>query len=251
MTAPQPGRACPVDLDYPEPQPASLDLSSIIGHGRRIRRRRMLSSIGAVLAACLAAASVIAGARDFSIRPFPGQASPPAAPSAGPIDAQVAEDPPFNGKLTLISSLPEHWTTVAWVTRQGDVCLGTFSTPAQSGTARVQCPEWDPSELPRSGSSALSSIVPDGTLWAAPHGNGSSLPVIGLTSPQAVRVVLTALGEAVSATVVPVPAGPGKTVGVFLAWIRLPGDAYNSTDITSEAAYDRSGHLIAHARRQS
>ena len=50
MTAPQPGRACPVNLNYPDPQPPNLDLAVIIGHGRRIRHRRRLTQLGAVLA---------------------------------------------------------------------------------------------------------------------------------------------------------------------------------------------------------
>jgi hypothetical protein len=71
--------------------------------------------------------------------------------------------------------------------------------------------------------------------------------VLGLTSPQAVRVVLTAFGKDVSANVVPVPVSAGKTVGVFLAWISTPGTSFTSSDVTSEAAYDQSGHIIAHA----
>ena len=108
MTTPQPGRGCPVDLHYPDPQPPNLDLAAIIGQGRRIRHRRRLSQLGAVLAACVAVGSVIAGARGFAISMFPTPSGPAAAPSAAPIDAQVAEDPPANGKLTLISSWPRH-----------------------------------------------------------------------------------------------------------------------------------------------
>jgi hypothetical protein len=251
MTTPQPGRACPVDLHYPDPQPPNLDLAAIIGHGGRIRRRRRLAQAGAVLAACVATGSVIAGARGYTISMFASQSGPAAALSAAPIDAQVAEDPPANGKLTLISSWPrQHWTTVAWATRRGDVCSASFGgTPTHGApTTNVDCPEWDRSEVPGSGTSAFSALVPDVALASSSvPGSGTAWPILGLTSPQAVRVVLAAFGKDVSVNVVSLPIGAGKTVGVFLAWIRAPRNSFSSSDVTSETAYDQSGHIIAHA----
>ncbi len=245
MTSPRPGRACPVDLHYPDPQPPGLDLTAIIGRGRRIRHRRRLTQLGAVLAACVAAASVVAGARGFTISLFPSQSGPAAAQGAAPIDARVAEDPPADGKLTLVSSWPRHWTTVAWATRRAEVCWATFRTPSQDASANVQCPAWSRSEVPGSGGVAFSALVPDVALASAVP--GTAWPVLGLTSPQAVRVVLTAFGKDVSASVVPVPVSAGKTVGVFLAWIRTPGNSFTSSDVTRETVYDQSGHIIAHA----
>ncbi|MGH3287724.1 MAG: hypothetical protein ACRDPD_24005 [Streptosporangiaceae bacterium] len=245
MNTPQPGRACPVDPHYPDPRPPDLDLAAIIGRGRRIRHRRRLAQLGAVLAACVAAGSVIAGARGFTIRMFPGQPGPAAGASAAPIDALVAEDPPANGTLTLISSWPRQWTTVAWATRSSGVCWATFRTPGQGATQNLDCPAWTRSDVPGSGGIAFSALVPDVTL--ASSGPGTAWPVLGLTNPQAVRVLITASGKDVSATVVPVPIGAGKTAGVFLAWIRAPGHSFASSDVTSEAAYDHSGHIIAHA----
>jgi hypothetical protein len=245
MTAPQPGRACPVDLDYPDPQPPSLDLAAVIGRGRRIRRRRRLTQLGAVLAACVAAGSVLAGVRGFAVSVFPSRSGPAAAPSTAPIDARVAEHPPANGKLTLISSWPRHWATVAWATRRGEVCWATFRTPVQGTADDVECPAWPRSEVPGSGGAAFSALVPDIAL--ASSAPGTTWPVLGLTSPQAAQVVLTAFGKSVTASVVPVPISAGKSVGVFVAWIRTPGNSFSSTDVTSEAAYDQSGRLIAHA----
>jgi len=245
MTTPQPRPACPVDLRYADPQPPSLDLAAIIGRGRRIRQRRRLTQLGAVLAACAAAGSVIAGARGFTVSVFPSQSGPAAASSAAPIDAQVAEDPPANGKLTLISSWPPHWTTVAWAARGGEVCWATFRSPSQGATEHVECPAWPRSDVPGGGGVALSALVPDVALASSVPGN--AWPVVGLASPQAVRVVLTAFGKDVSANVVPVPVSAGKTVGVFVAWISAPGHSFSSTDVTSEAAYDQSGHIIARA----
>jgi hypothetical protein len=237
-------RACPVDLHYPEPDVPNLDLAAIVRHGTRIRRRRWLAGAGAVLAACVAAGTVIAGAHDFTAGVFPAQSATSAAPGAAPIDAQVAEDPPVNGRLTLISSWPAHWTTVAWATRDGDVCFATFRTPIQGVTGDVECPAWDRSAVLRSRSGALNSLYPDvAPMVSSVH----AFPVLGLTSPQAVRVVLAAFGKDIGAHVVPVATGPGETVGVFLAWIRAPGDNFDTNEVTSEAAYDRSGHVIARA----
>ncbi|MDT9091817.1 hypothetical protein, partial [Escherichia coli] len=59
--------------------------------------------------------------------------------------------------------------------------------------------------------------------------------------------VLTAFGKDVPASVVPVPVSAGKTVGVFVAWIRAPGNSFSRADVTSEAAYDKSGRIIARA----
>ena len=244
MNTPQPGRVCPVDLHYPDPQPPSLDMAAIVGRGRRIRHRRRLAQLGAVLAACVTAASVIVGAHGFTIRVFPGRSVPAAAPGAAPIDAQVAEDPPANGKLTLISSWPRQWTTVAWATRNSQVCWATFRTPGQGATENVDCPAWSRSEVPGREGAAFSALVPDVALALA--GSGTGWPVLGLTSPQAVRVVITAFGKDVSANVVPVPIGAGKTVGVFLAWISVPGHSFASSDVTGVAAYDQSGRIIAH-----
>ena len=158
MNAPQPGRTCPVDLHYPDPQPPDLDMAAIIGRGRRIRHRRRLAQFGAVLGAFVAVGSVIVGARGFTITMFPSQSGPAAGPSAAPIDAQVAEDPPANGKLTLISSWPGHWTTVAWATRRAEVCWATFRTPSQGATQNVDCPAWPQSEVPGSRGVAFSAL---------------------------------------------------------------------------------------------
>jgi hypothetical protein len=249
MITPQPRRACPVDLHYPDPQPPDLDLAAIISRGGRVRHRRRLTQLGAVLAACVAAGSVLAGAHGYTISVFPSQSGPAAAPGAAPIDAQVAEDPPANGELTLISGRPVDWTTVAWATRRAEVCWATFRTPGQGATEYVDCPAWSGSEVPGSGGAAFSPLLPDVALAEAVP--GTAWPVLGLTSPQAARVVLTAFGKDVSANVVPVPVSAGKTVGVFLAWISAPGNSFTSTDVTSESAYDKSGHLIAHASNPS
>jgi hypothetical protein len=250
MTAPEPGRACPVDLHYADPQPRNLDLAAIIGHGRRIRHRRRLTQVGAVLAACLAVGSVIAGSRGLTISMFASQSGSASTPSAAQVDARIAQDPPANGKLTLISTWRRHWTTVAWATRRGEVCWATFRSPVEGATEQVECPAWPRSEVPLSRGIAFSSLLPDVALASSSApGRSTAWPILGLTKPQAVRVVLIAYGKEVSASVVPVPIGDGKTVGVFLAWIPAPGGSFSTSAITNETAYDQSGQSIAHARK--
>lgn len=245
MTTPQPGPACPVDLHYADPQPPSLDLAAILGRGRRIRRRRRLTQAGALLSACLATGSVVAGAHGFAISMFPSPSGPAAVPSAASIDAQVAENPPADGKLTLISNWPRHWTTVAWATRRGEVCWATFRTPMQGATDYVDCPAWTRAELPGRGI-MFSSLMPDIALASSSvPASGLAWPVLGLTSPQAARVVLTVFGKSVSATVVSVPVSAGNAVGVFLAWIATPRTSFGTSDVTSETAYDQTGHIVA------
>jgi hypothetical protein len=78
-------------------------------------------------------------------------------------------------------------------------------------------------------------------------GSGTTWPILGLTNPRAVRVVLTAYGEDVSASVVQVPISAGRTVGVFLVWIRAPRGGFSTSAVTNEIAYDQSGHSIARA----
>ncbi|MDR2988177.1 MAG: hypothetical protein LBV34_25415 [Nocardiopsaceae bacterium] len=244
MTTPEPGGRCPIDLHYADPQPANLDLEAIIVHGRRIRHRSRLTQLGVVMAACVAVVSVIAGLRGFTISMVASQAGPPPVSSPTPVDALVAEHPPANGKLTLISRSPRHWTTVAWATRRGEMCWATFRTPMQGDTGEVECPAWNRSEVP-SGADIVSSLFPDVALAGSAHGNGDIWAILGLTNPRAVRVVLTASGQDVSAGVVPVPISAGETVGVFLAWIRVPGGEFGAGAITNEIAYDKSGHSIA------
>ena len=139
---------------------------------------------------------------------------------------------------------------MAWVTRQDQVCWATFRTPMQGATEDLQCPDWDRSQIPASGSKTLSSLDAD----AAPAvsyvpGRGTLFPLVGLASPQAVRVTLTAFGRQDSAPVVPVPIGAGKTVGVFLVWLAVPGNpdsaGYSSSDITSETTYAQDGQVIS------
>jgi len=238
------GRECPVDLHYGEPESPYLDVGLIIGRGRRIRRRRALARAGSVLVAGAAMVSVIAGVRGYAI-----SFAPPASPAAGgraaaPIDALVAGNPPVNGQLTLVSTWPRHWTTVAWATRGGTVCWATFRTPMSGATEVVDCP-WAPSDVPGEGAQALSpplSVI----LPAAPAGS-SLVPAVGLVTPRADRVTLTLFGREFTADVVPIPLGGGKVTGLFLAWVKLPPNVsgYGTSNFTREIAYDRAGHILA------
>ena len=243
-------RTCPVDLDFAEPHPAQLDLDVIVRRGTAIRRRRRIAGAGAALVACAAAASIVVGVRGASFRWFPP--SPPARPApalpAKPIDAQVAENPPVTGKLTLLSSFPPHWTTVAWATRRGDVCWASYRTPMDGATEDFDCP-WSGADVPGPGRQGLSiPLVSPVTASDLPDQAGSErVPAFGLVTSRATRVTLTFFGRSFSAAVVPVPLGKGQTVGVYLVWLRVPASAsgFGSSDFSGATAYDATGRIVA------
>jgi hypothetical protein len=237
-------KTCPVDLDFAEPHPVQLDLDVIVRRGTTIRRRRRIARAGEAVVACAAAASIVVGARGASFRWFPPAATSAPAIPAKPIDAQVAEDPPVTGKLTLLSSFPPNWITVAWATRRGEVCWATYRTPMNGGTEDVQCPGWSGADVPGIGRQDL-SIPLVSTLPEQP--DGGLVPAFGLVTPRATRVTLTFFGHRFSAAVVPVPLGSGKTVGVYLIWLRVPASAsgYGSGDIQGATASDAAGRIVA------
>lgn len=236
---------CPVDLDYPDPDPVRLAVAPIIARGQRVRRRRRLAAAGLAAAACAAAISIIAGVRDGRLEwfPPPAPAAAPAEVPAAPIDALVAARPPVTGTLTLLARRPAGWTTVAWATRDGSVCWASYRTPQQGTSADYQCPGWPASQVPAAGSSEMSPLLPGG----AGLPGGTFVPEAGLVTPRAVRVQVRFAGREFSATVVPVPLGRGKTVGVYVIWLRLPPgtSSYGSFDTGPAAAYDAAGHIIA------
>lgn len=243
--SPSPSRECPVDLDYPEAELRLLDLGSIRARSQQIRRRRALAQTGAALVAVAAIAGAIAGARGYALGLFPPPAAgPPAGRTAVPIDALVASDPPANGQLTLLSSWPRHWTTVAWATRGGAVCWATYRTPMQGGTEDFECPAWSPGDVPGEGARGLSPLQPGIFPVAA---NGRLVPEIGLATPRAARVTVTFAGKNFTANVIPVPLHGGKTIGIFIVWIRLPAglSSYGSSQFTREIAYGRGGRIVA------
>jgi len=239
---------CPVDLHYPEPQPRQLDVGLIVGRGRRIRRRRAMTRVAAGLVACAAIASVITGVRGFTISFFARPSGPAASGSATPIDALVAGDPPWNGKLMLVSAWPRHWATVAWATRAGAVCWAAYRTPMLGATEEFECPQWAAPQVPGEGKPALSPLVP-AIFPTAP--DGSLVPWAGLVTARAARVTVTFFGREFSAKVIPVPLRDGQDTGIFVVWLRLPAgtSSYGSNRITGEIAYDHAGHVVARSPR--
>jgi hypothetical protein len=240
-----PHETCPVDLHYADPELTMLNVGRIVTRGRRIRRRRLAANLASGIAACAAALSVIVGAR--SVLNAPG----PAAPGQGrsvpvPVDALIATNPPANGRLTLVSTLPRHWTTVAWVTHGSAVCFATFRVPAAGTQGDVECPAWGPADLPVTGRSGLSPLLPSIEPITSASGR-TIVPEFGLATPRAARVVVTFFGRNFSARVVQLPLPGGKTVGLYLAWITLPANvaSYGSADVSRMIGYDASGHVVA------
>ena len=244
---------CPVNLHYAEPEPVRLDLTSIIGRGERVRRRRRLARAGTAILACAVLAGTLVVTRGGPATWFPGHSRPAASASGSPIAALVAAHPPVGGKPTLLSRWPRNWTTVAWATWQGDVCWATARIPMHGATEENSCPGWTRADIPGPGRQGLSPLLPgilpqeDGVTDGRPGGGGNRVPEFGLVSPRAVRVVLTFLGHTFTARVVYVPVRGGSTIGAFMVWFTLPRgvSSYTGADITREIAYDAAGHIVA------
>jgi hypothetical protein len=238
----QPAReTCPVDLHYPEPAAADLDLSAIIGRGRRIRRKRRLGKAAAAAAACVAVASVAVGLRGTTFNWFPGRSVSPASRAVTPVDSFIAIHPPVGGRLTLLSHRPGGWTTVAWAARDGQVCWATYAS-APGGVSDENC--WQPTDVPGRGHEGFGPLMPTAGLFPVRR---AAVPEFGLVTPAAARVTVTFFGRRFSAGVVPVPMAAGKTIGVYMIWLAVPASAngYGSGDIGGAVAYNRAGHIVA------
>jgi hypothetical protein len=235
----QPAReTCPVDLHYPEPAAADLDLAAVVGRGRGIRRRQRLGKAAAAIVACVAVASIAVGLRGTAFAWFPGHSESPARPAVTPIDSYIALHPPVGGKLTLLSNRPAGWTTVAWAARNGQVCWVTYHT-APGGVSDENC--WQPAEVPGRGRPAFGPLMPTAELYPVHR-----VAAFGLVTPRATRVSVTFFGHPFSAGVVPVPMPGGRTVGVYMIWLAVPTSAngYGSGDVGGAVAYDRAGHIV-------
>jgi hypothetical protein len=236
----QPAReTCPVDLHYPEPAPADLDLPAIVGRGRRIRRGRRLAKAAAAVVACVAVASVAVGLRGTTFTWFPVRYESPASRPVTPVDSLIASNPPVGGKLTLLSNRPAGWTTVAWATRDGRVCWITYPT-AHRGVPDQNC--WQPTEVPGGRRGGFGPLMPTVERYPVRR-----VAEFGLVTPRATRVTTTFFGRPFSAGVVPVPMGGGKTIGVYMIWLAVPASAngYGGGDVGGAIAYDRAGHVVA------
>jgi hypothetical protein len=231
--------ACPVDLHYPEPGEVSLNLASIVAHGRQIRRRRRLTRALGMVAACAAVVSLAAGLRGATLDWFSSRPASPSGPAARPIDAFVALHPPAYGQLTLLSHWPAGWTSVAWATGRGEVCWATYSL-ADAGDEGSNC--WSPPDIPGQGTGGFSPLLPT----VAPMAAGQ-VAEFGLVTSRASRVTVTFNGHPFRAGVVQVPMSGGKTIGVYMIWFSLPaGDtSYGSGNVGGAIAYDRAGRVIA------
>jgi hypothetical protein len=165
----------------------------------------------------------------------------------------VAGHPPVGGKPVLLSRWPPNWTTVAWATRQGDVCWATVRIPVQYGATEDECPGWTRADIPGPGRLGMSPLLPGvfpaeaGLTDSRPDGAGDRVAEVGLVTARAVRVTLTFFGHAFTARVIGVPMRGGAAVGVFMVWLTLPPgiSGYGSAGITGEVAYDAAGHVIA------
>jgi len=156
-----------------------------------------------------------------------------------PIDSFIAIRPPAGGKLTLLSDRPAGWTAVAWATRDGQVCWARYRTVAGGGEQN-EC--WLPTDIPGRGSQGFGPLWPAATPFPVRRGAW-----FGLVTARAARVTVTFFGRPFSAGVVQVPMGGGKTIGVYMIWLRVPASAngFGSGDVGGAVGYDRAGHIVA------
>jgi hypothetical protein len=148
------------------------------------------------------------------------------------------------GTLTLLSWQPAHWTTVAWATRTGALCWAAYRTPMQDDTSGTECP-WTGGDV-RAGGTGIGDLDPSPGI-TLPPGDGLQVPAIGLVTPRAARIQVTFFGREFSAAVVRVPLGGGKSIGVYLIWLRLPAgvSTWSDTNTGPATAYDATGHVVA------
>ena len=139
------------------------------------------------------------GAAGHHVRLVPGHSASPASRAVTPIDSFIAIHPPVGGKLTLLSNRPKGWTTIAWATRDGQVCWATYPA-APGGVTDQNC--WQPTDVPGRGREGFGPLMPTAELFPVRR---VAVPEFGLVTPRAARVTVTFFGRRFSAGVVPVP----------------------------------------------
>jgi hypothetical protein len=246
------GGGCPLDLNYPEPRPARLEMAEIISRGKLVRRRRAGTRAAGALAACAAVLFTVVATNGSPLTWLRAHTSSVAGQHRTPIDGFVAVHPPFNGELTTVSNWPPRWSTVAWSTVDGSLCWSAYRMPMRGGSLDEECPGWSADQVRAEQQAGLSPVLPgiapteNGYTTARRSGAGDLVPWFGLVNPEATRVLLTFFGRPFTAKVVPVPT-PRGDVGAFLVWLQLPRDVrdYTGANITAETAYDGAGHVVA------
>jgi hypothetical protein len=244
-------RAWPVDLDYPEAVPPALAMAAIVARGRRLRRARRLSAALAGLAACCALAGTGAVGRAALAGLL--RSPPPVPAGVALVDSLVAASPPVTGKLSVISRWPGHWITVAWASRSGSVCWASYRIPMRGGSDAYECPEWVSADVPSAGPARAAGPAGFGPLlpMAEPgevrSAHGLLVSEIGLVTAEAAAVTVAFRGGLYHAPVVRVPLAGGRSVGIYVIWLRLPPGVTSpdSTKITGLTGYDRAGQVVA------
>jgi hypothetical protein len=237
-------QTCPLNLDYADDQLISLDLTAVRGEGVRIRRRRRVGGVAATAVLGLGLATGVYAARPST------QVSPSTGTDLTPIAALLHEYP-ARETPAVVSTWPDHWTTVAWATGDNQYCYAAYRLPAAGTNPQSQCESID-GDLNADENAGANVGMPlpvmapmENTQTYNRPGNALELhPFVGVTRGGVARVAMTAPGGTVTADVTPMTTENGLQIGVYQIWFTWPGGGWNSTDIQSVVAYAADGTVV-------
>ena len=242
---------CPINLRYLDPSSASLNMTSILRHGHRLRRRRryvgaagVLASAALLAGAGIGIASIRSGTTTYSATgitdgtmttyPATGLERTGVLRTYSPVAAVSVLG-------TYAAATPPGWSAVAWVSRNGYLCYGGADVVGKPTEPVVRCGT-APTEVVGPGPIALSSKPIFTTM---PHQLGETL-AIGFVRGGASRVRVTASGVTTTTDVTPVATGTTQSVGAYAVWIPDgPNGAVSWSNVTSVEALGPHGELLA------
>lgn len=224
-----------MSLEYDDPLVPLVDVATVISRAHRIRRRRR--AVAGTALALISAATVVlpTAVPTGKSRPAPNPA------------AQLGEDPlllanPPVGAVRVLSRSPQHWTTVAWVTRSGGYCRAAFRTPMQGGTKSGLCT----GRVDGLFSTTEPNLFMKPLFDALPPVSSGNTIGVGLVRGPVTTVDVTIFGRTVTAAVVPLVVRGAVLVGGYAVELPLGGrTGYGWEDITSVVARDASGRILA------
>jgi hypothetical protein len=235
----------PVDLDYEDPHPISLNLAAIECDGARIRVRRRIAGTAAAAALGLGVAAGVA-----VLRPSAASPSPSTGTDLRPISQFFVQNPPLSEPV-VIDTWPVHWTTVGWVTADGQFCYAVFRTPAAGTFPQSHCEGID-GDLNADGKADASVGMPlpamapmeDRQTFNRPGKAPALHPFVGVVRGNVARIAVTAYGQVFTADATPLTTRNGVEIGIFQIWLAPSGGSWDSTDIQAVVAYDSHGTIV-------
>lgn len=228
----------PIDLDFADELPPTLDVDAIIRRGLHMRRNRRLLGAGTVgllgvlgvCAACFAPSSS-SGAATASGSPL----------STFETSSVVKEHPPAGGQVTALSAKPgvdgSNVSVVVWLSGT-ESCFGAADLATGVGTS-ISC-----ATVPTDLSTGNDVIEPPA--FVATGDKSGDQPVVGFVRGGVAKVSLVFRGHTYNAPVTSVP-GPPTEVGAFVIWLPTAGHSVSSGEFSAITGYDSTGQTVGHA----